>query len=105
MNPKDLNLSTMAAKLSTPESARIYLESILWPNGPVCPHCHGTDAVRLISRSESKHKVRPGVLKCRACRKKFTVTVGTIFEATHIPLEKWLMALFLLCSAKKAISA
>lgn len=105
MNPKELNLATISEKISTPEKARVFLESILWPNGPVCPHCKGMDACRIVSRPGSKYPVRDGLLKCRKCSKKFTVMVGTIFSDSHIPLNKWLMAIFLLCSAKKAISA
>ncbi len=82
-------------------AARAHLEAQRWPNGPVCPHCKGTNAPRMVSSPESKNQVRDGLLKCRDCRKKFTVTVGTIFEHSHIPLNKWLLATFLLCSSKK----
>ncbi|MEI9893990.1 MAG: IS1595 family transposase [Chthoniobacter sp.] len=105
MNPKDLNLVSISEKFSTPTKARIFLEGVLWPNGPVCPHCKGMDACRLVSKPSSKHPVRDGLLKCRECKKKFTVMVGTIFSDSHIPLNKWLIAIFLLCSSKKAISA
>jgi transposase-like protein len=105
VNFDKLNLATIAEKLNSPDAARELLESILWPNGAVCAHCASQNVYRMTSLPESKHKVRPGTLKCRDCRKKFTVTVGTIFEDTHVPLHKWLMAIFLLCSAKKAISA
>jgi transposase-like protein len=56
-------------------------------------------------KEASKSKVRKGVYKCGACRKQFTVTVGTIFEDSHIPISKWLMAFFIICSSKKSISA
>ncbi len=82
--------------------AREYLESIRWPDGqPVCPHCkaHG-------GHYALKGKAhRPGLWKCAACRKQFSVTVGTVFERSKIPLSKWLMAAFLMCSSKKGISA
>ena len=86
--------------------AREMLESIRWPDGIICPKC-GSDkgAYKLKSKPESKHKIRPGVYKCRACRKKFTVTVGTIFEDSHIPLNKWLIAIYLMNASKKGISA
>jgi transposase-like protein len=85
----------------TEDQARETLESILWPNGPVCPHC-GTveNATRLRGKAH-----RAGLLQCNACHEQFTVTIGTIFEDSHIPLRKWLMAFALLCSAKKGISA
>jgi transposase-like protein len=83
--------------------ARAYLESLRWPDGPICPHCGADKPYRLTPKPTSK--TRKGVLKCRACRKQFTVTVGTIFEDSHIPLAKWLMAIHLLCASKKGMSA
>src|SRR5947199_9894185 len=99
-----LNLATLGKHLSDDNAAREFLEAMRWPNGPVCPHCKSTIAYRLVPRVESKCPVRKGVLKCKACRKQFTVTVGTIFEASHIPLSKWLLAIHLLCSSKKGMS-
>ena len=82
-------------------AAREHLESIRWPNGPVCPHCGGTERnVRLQGAA-----TRPGVIFCGDCRTQFTVTVGTVMERSKIPLHKWLLANHLLCSAKKGISA
>ncbi len=88
--------------------ARELLESWRWPEGPVCPHCQnaGEKSVsKLEARSASPRGVRLGVYFCGACRQQFTVTVGTVLERSHVPLSKWLMALFLLCSAKKSVSA
>ncbi len=86
--------------------AREYLEAKLWPSGPFCPHCGVTeDIAKLESRPGTKNKLRAGVYKCRGCRKQFTVTVGTIFEDSHIPLHKWLFAMRLMCSSKKGVSA
>ena len=83
------------------DKARETLESILWPNGPVCPHC---GALENLTRLQGKaHRI--GVFQCNNCHDQFSVTVGTIFEDSHIPLRKWLMAFALLCSAKKGISA
>jgi transposase-like protein len=101
----ELNLVEIAAKYADEDKARAFLESILWPNGPVCPHCSSTEAYRLTPKAGSKSPARKGLCKCKACRKQFTVTVGTIFSDSHIPIGKWLMAIFLLCSSKKAISA
>ena len=88
------------------------LESILWPNGPVCPHCANKERVYDLKGVRSKaSKKNPGGLerhglkKCGKCRKQFTVRVGTVFESSHIPLHKWFQAVHLLCSSKKGISS
>jgi transposase-like protein len=84
-----------------PEKARAHLEALLWPNGPVCPHCGVVDnAVALNGES-----TRPGVYKCRDCRQPFSVTVGTVLEHSKIPLNKWLLATHLLACSKKGISS
>jgi transposase-like protein len=90
-----------------PDKAREYLEALRWPNGPVCPHCGATEgAYRLAGQGGKKGtKARPGLLKCGACRKQFSVTVGTVFERSKIPLNVWLQATYLLCSSKKGMSA
>src|SRR5947208_10969907 len=85
----------------TEDEARETIERILWPNGPVCAHC---GAVENVTRLQGQAH-RPGVFQCNNCHEQFTVTVGTIFEDSHLPLRKWLMAFALLCSAKKGISA
>jgi len=88
--------------------ARELLEAWRWPQGPVCPHCKNAGDKRiskLEAQSTSQGGVRKGVHFCGACRQQFTVTVGTVLERSHIPLSKWLMALVLLCSSKKSISA
>lgn len=84
----------------TEDQARAHLEGIRWPNGAACPRCGDTAVTKLQGKS-----TRPGVYKCKGCRKPFTVTVGTIFEDSHIPLAKWVMAFHLMCSSKKGISA
>jgi transposase-like protein len=85
--------------------ARQFLENMRWPNGPVCPHCDGVGAYKLTAKLGSKRPVRDGVYKCKACQEQFTVTVNTIFEDSHIPLNKWLLAIHLLCASKKGMSA
>ena len=82
------------------------LEAIVWPDGIVCPHC-GTigKAHPLRGVKDKLGRVRPGLKKCYACRKQFTVRVGTVFEASHVPLHIWFQAAFLLCSSKKGISS
>jgi transposase-like protein len=87
------------------DAAREYLEQKRWPNGAVCPHCGATGAYKLQPKVDSKRPVRQGVWKCKACRKQFTVRVGTIFEDSHIPLYQWLSAIQFLCASKKGISA
>jgi transposase-like protein len=83
------------------EAARAHFERLRWPAGPVCPHCGGVD-----SATELRGKsTRPGVYKCRQCRKPFTATIGTLYERSHIPLHKWLLATRLMCSSKKGMSA
>ena len=88
-----------ANHLKDEAAARAYLESIRWPNGPVCPHCSAIKIYRLKVKNTQRE-----ILKCAACRKQFTVTVGTIFEDSHIPLTKWIQAFQLVCSSKKGIS-
>lgn len=83
------------------DAAFAWVESRLWPNGPVCPFCKATG--EKIGRLEGK-TTRPGLRKCYACRKPFTVRVGTIFESSHAPLRYWLQAIYLICSSKKGIS-
>lgn len=83
------------------EAARKHLEGIRWPDGPICPHCGVVDnAAELRGKS-----TRPGVYKCRDCRKPFSVTVGTVFERSKVPLNKWVLATHLLASSKKGISS
>src|SRR5437868_11263997 len=89
-----------------PDKAREYLEAKRWPDGPICPHCGILDeATRLKVEEGAKTHARRGLLNCRACNKQFSVTVGTVFEDSHIPLNKWLMAFHLLCASKKGMSA
>jgi transposase-like protein len=96
MRKTDLN----AEHFQNADAARIYLEKIRWPNGPVCPKC-GHNKAYVITGA----KVRPGVYKCADCRKQFTVTVGTLFERSHIPLHKWLLCVHFLSASKKGISS
>lgn len=82
-------------------AAREYLENLRWPDGPVCPHC-GVIGGHYALKGASH---RPGLLKCKDCRQQFSVTVGTVFERSKIPLHKWLLAAYLLCSSKKGMSS
>jgi transposase-like protein len=84
-------------------AAREHLEGLLWPEGPVCPHCGNADPER-VHKLQGK-STRPGVFKCRECEKPFTVTVGTVMERSKIPLHQWVYATHLLTSSKKGMSA
>ena len=91
----------IAAHHQDADAAREHLESLLWPEGPICPHCGLIgEAYKLEGKT-----TRKGLYKCAGCREPFTVTVGTIFEDSKIPLNKWLLAIHLMCSSKKGISA
>lgn len=83
------------------KAAYAYVEARVWPNGPVCPHCGGYERIGLMGGKST----RIGAYKCYQCRKPFTVKIGTIFEASHVPLRFWLQAMFLMASSKKGISA
>jgi transposase-like protein len=100
MDAGDFNL--LDPRFTDVEAAAEYLESVRWADGVVCPHCGESE--REPYRLKSKATKRR-LWKCRACRKQFTVTVGTIFESSHVPLNKWLAAFYLLCSSKKGMSA
>jgi transposase-like protein len=84
------------------DAAREHLETLLWPEGPVCPKCgaKGDRITKLMGKS-----TRPGVYKCKDCRKPFSVTVGTVMERSHVPLAKWVLAAQLMASSKKGMSA
>jgi transposase-like protein len=103
---KDLTLIQIIDQFPTDETARQHLEEIRWKDGIVCPQCKCSDQSKFstIAANPAK-KVRAGLRWCASCEKQFTVTIGTIFEDSHIPLRKWLIAWYLLCSSKKGISS
>jgi transposase-like protein len=88
---------------SDEDKARQHLEKLLWPNGPVCPHCGNVDQARITLLQGKTH--RPGLYKCNECEKQFSVTVGTVMERSHVPITKWLLATHLLTASKKGMSA
>jgi transposase-like protein len=90
-----------APHLHDEQAAIDFVESSVWPNGRPCPHCGVLDE----SGKLQGKSTRLGVWKCYACRKPFTVKIGTIFEDSHIPLHLWLQAIFLVAASKKGISA
>jgi transposase-like protein len=81
--------------------AREWLEARVWPHGPVCPHCGTVDEATLMKGKSH----RPGLYHCNACREPFTVTVGTLYERSHVPLNKWLAVTHLMMASKKGMSA
>lgn len=107
-------MSILAKKYFHDEAAAFeHVESILWPDGPVCTGCGGVNNAYKLEGVRSKPSkknpegvVRHGLYKCKSkeCRKQFTVRQGTLFEESHLALHKWLQAVYLLCSSKKGIS-
>ena len=83
------------------DKAREHLERINWPEGPFCPHCGEVENVK---RLEGK-STRAGLIQCNSCHGNFTVTVGTLFERSKVPLNKWMLASYLLAASKKGMSA
>lgn len=86
------------------DKCRRYLEAQRWPSGPVCPKCGAEKPYTITRQTKTKNKVT-SFYKCRACRRQFTATVGTIFEDSHVPLSKWFAAIYMMCASKKGISA
>ena len=80
------------------------VERVIWPQGPVCPHCGCTGRISAIKPNPEK-RVRYGLKKCGDCKKQFTVRMGTIFEESKLPLHIWLQAMHLMCSSKKGVSS
>ncbi len=96
------NFAQMLQGLPTDESCRLFLEDLRWNGTPICPHCGVVNARHYQLK---KKGVFEGLFKCKDCRKRFTVTVGTLFEGSHIGLRKWFIAMFLFASHKKGISS
>ena len=94
-------MSFLAIAEMTESQARANIERIRWPDGPVCPHCENADKIYALNGK----RTRAGLYKCGACRRQFTVTIGTVMERSHLPLKKWLLAFHLMCSSKKGVSA
>jgi len=86
---------SLARIFENEEAARIFLEKLRWPKGAVCPYCGAVEATRLSARLH----------QCRPCRKQFTLTAGTIFSSSHVPLHKWLLAVKLMSSRRNGVTA
>jgi transposase-like protein len=93
-----MRLSTFVRKFGTDEACRAHMESVRWPEGPVCPKCGSVGQAGAVS-------TRPGLYRCHPCRAQFTVTVGTAMEGSHLPLSVWYLAMYLMLSTAKPISA
>ena len=89
-----------APHVANETNARKHLEALRWPDGPYCPHCGSLNATRLEGKAH-----RAGLVQCNDCREQYTVTVGTVFERSKVPLHKWLLCNHLICASKKGMSA
>ncbi len=99
-----ITLPELATYFHNEDAAREFLEKLRWPDGVVCPHCGSiNEHYRIVPKEGSK--TRKGLWKCKDCRKQFSVTVGTVFEGSHIPIHIWLYAIHEMSSAKKGVSA
>ncbi|MEK7281021.1 MAG: IS1595 family transposase [Chloroflexota bacterium] len=109
---KRLSVTKIIDRVPDEASAYAFMEELRWPNGPVCAHCGHDKAYFLTPKTGTgTRKTRTGsasarrVWKCAKCREQFSVMVGTVFEDSHIPLNKWLAAFYMMCSGKKGVSA
>ncbi len=101
-----LTLIQLFDRFGTDDKARKHLEGVLWKQGIVCPHCQNKDQNKFgVIKANPAAKTREGLRWCGGCKKPFTVTIGTVFEDSKIPLRKWLIAWYMLCSSKKGISS
>ena len=92
-----IGLPELMARFDCESKCRAYLEKLRWPAGPVCPKCGKKEIARVVNRD--------AVLRCTTCQAQFTVTAGTVFNDSHLPLSRWFIATFLLCESKKGVSA
>jgi len=105
-HPTELTLIEISKRFSTEDAAREYFEALRWPNGPCCPHCGNANSDRIYKVTPNpEKKIRSGLYKCAECQDSFTVTVGTVMEDTHLPLNKWLIAFYIMCASKTQVSS
>jgi transposase-like protein len=106
-----ITTTSLAKKITDEASAYAYMESLRWPNGPVCPHCEHDKAYFLKPANGVSRSTRTGaqsqrrVWKCAACRKQFSVTTGTIFHGSKVSLQTWLFVFFEMCANKNGLAA
>ncbi len=107
----EMNLSTLAKHFSDEAAAWELVEKMRWPDGPVCPHCGDRNRAYFLKPRSGQRTTSTGKVsyrrlwKCKACRKPFSVLIGTIFERSQVPLSKWLLALYLMSASKNGIAA
>lgn len=94
MSKSTISTFELFAMFPDQETARVYLEGRLWPNGPTCPVCGLGERI-------TARKGKPGFFQCIQCKEDFTVRTGTIFERSHVPLHKWVYAMYLLVTARR----
>jgi len=100
------NLLILAKEaLSNEDAAVALMTKLRWPNGVACPRCGCLDPYKLTPKAQGKRPARKGLYKCSGCKRQFSVTTGSVFEASHLPLSKWLMAIHLMSASKKGMSA
>lgn len=100
------NLINLAKAALTNEDAAVELMTRMrWPNGVACPKCGGADPYKLTPKAQPGRPASRGLYKCSQCKRQFSVTTGSVFEASHMPLSKWLMAIHLMSASKKGLSA
>jgi len=102
MSKSTISTFQLFALFPTEDSARVYLEERLWPNGPVCPDCKSGERVAALGVCATR---KPGFYRCGKCEFDFTIRTNTIFERSKVPLNKWLYAMYLLVTARKGISS
>src|ERR1035437_123281 len=100
---KQPSIFEVVSKFNTEESCAEHFEKIRWPNGVRCVRCEGDRISRFTGQGKTGKDRR--IYECMDCNYQFTVTVGSIFHDSHLPLTKWFVAIYLICSAKKGISA
>lgn len=92
----ETNLVKLIEDFQSEDKCRDYLEALRWPNGPCCPRCQSKSVSQVVER---------GQYDCNECRYQFSVTAGSAFHDTHLPLWKWFLAVYMLCESKKSVSA
>ena len=106
-----LNLSTIAKRYSDENEAYLFVESLRWPNGTICPHCGIVGEATYLAPKDGQRITRTGKVsnrrlwQCNECRKQFSVLIGTIFEDSRIPLSKWLLGIHMMCAGKNGVAA
>lgn len=99
------SFTELSKQLADETAARDMFERLRWPNGVACPRCGGADPYKLKPRAQHGKPARQGLYKCSQCKEQFSSTTGTVLESSHVPISKWLLAMHLMASSKKGISA